>query len=117
MEPQAARGFAGLAGGAGVLLAAILVVHAVRTASDGVHSADDVTWVVVVAAVAALAGLSLLVGAIRWTGRTAWSLRLAGLLGLLIATVGSGSWVLPFLAPVALIALPSLARIERIDVG
>jgi hypothetical protein len=115
MGSQVARGLAGLAGGFGVVLAAALVVHAVRTAGDDVHSASDVTWVSVVATFAALAGLSLLFGVVRWTGRTAWWLRLAGVLGLLFATLGSLSWVLPLLAPVAPLALPSLTYSARAD--
>jgi len=89
MGSQVACGLAGLVGCFGVVLAVALVVPAVRTATDEVHSPTDVTRVLVVATFAALAGLSLLFGVVRWTGRTAWWLRLAGVLGLLFATVGS----------------------------
>ncbi len=110
-----AQTLAGFVGCVGVGLAAVLVVLAERTASDGVHSSGDVAWIAVVAAVVGLAGLSLLVGAVSWTGRAAQWLRVAGFVGFVLGTVGSLSWVLPLAAPVALLAIPSLGHRARSD--
>ena len=112
---QAARCLAGLVGGFGLALAAVLVVHATRTAADGVHSTGEVAWIAVVATVAALAASLLLLGVIRWTGPTAWWLRLAGVAGLLLVTLSS--WVLPLFAPLAFLALPSLVQRQRTGLG
>lgn len=103
-----ARALAFLAGSLGLVLAVFLANHAVATARDDVHGVGDVRWTVVIAVAAAVAGFSLLVGTVRWETRIAWRLRLGGFLGLLLATLGSLSWVLPFFAPLALLAIPSL---------
>lgn len=107
------RALALLAAIFGLALATFLARHAAATASDDVHRAGDVTWIVILAVVAGVAGMAILVGTLLWYGGSAWSLRLAGFIGLLLTTLGSMSFVLPFFAPLALLAVPSLAADGR----
>lgn len=109
----AARALAFVAAFFGLALAAFIGVHAARTASDGVHTTSDVVWIAAYSVVAALAGIVLLVGCVVWHGKAAWTLRLAGFVGLVLATLASLSWVLVLFTPLALLAVPSLAADGR----
>ena len=116
-DAGAARALASVAAVFGLALAAFIGVQAARTASDGVHTTSDVVWIAAYSVVAALAGTLLLVGCVVWRGKAAWMLRLAGFVGLVLATLGTLSWVLVLFTPLALLAVPSLAADGRRSSG
>ena len=108
-----ARALAFRGGVSGLTLAVVVGHHAAAIASDGVPGRSDIAWIVVVAVLIGLSGVMLVAGSLLWEGPIAWRLRMAGFLGLWVATLGSMSWVLPLFAPLAFLAVPSFVSDRR----